>query len=150
MARSRPITPYSVIIQQLIEAEGEFWNDHIAAGRIPDPDGSEIYDSVLEQYFHTAKKASVVELVGFDARLARREEILRFIEELQSEQKQIEQEIKLFMQDSELASNGYYKVSWSNVETTRLDTKRIKQEQPEIYQNYAKVTSSRRFQIKAA
>ena len=72
------------------------------------------------------------------------------IEELQSEQKQIEQEIKLFMQDSELASNGYYKVSWSNVETTRLDTKRIKQEQPEIYQNYAKVTSSRRFQIKAA
>lgn len=92
----------------------------------------------------------MVELVGFDARLARREEILRFIEELQSEQKQIEQEIKLFMQDSELASNGYYKVSWSNVETTRLDTKRIKQEQPEIYQNYAKVTSSRRFQIKAA
>ena len=138
------------LIQQLIEAEGEFWNDHIAAGRIPDPGGSEIYDSVLEQYFHTAKKASAVELVGFDARLARREEILRFIEELQSEQKQIEQEIKLFMQDSELATNGHYRVSWSNVDTTRLDTKRMKQEQPEIYQNYAKVTSSRRFQIKAA
>lgn len=54
------------------------------------------------------------------------------------------------MQDSELASNGHYKVSWSNVDTTRLDAKRIKQEQPEIYKNYAKVTSSRRFQIKAA
>lgn len=138
------------LIQQLIEAEGEFWNDHIVANRIPDPDGSKIYDSVLEQYFHTAKKASAVELVGFDARLARREEILKFIEELQSEQKQIEQEIKLFMQDSELATNGHYRVLWSNVETTRLDAKRMKQEQPEIYQNYAKVTSSRRFQIKAA
>lgn len=54
------------------------------------------------------------------------------------------------MQDSELATNGHYRVLWSNVETTRLDAKRMKQEQPEIYQNYAKVTSSRRFQIKAA
>ena len=38
------------LIQQLIEAEGEFWNNHIAANRIPDPDGSKICDSVLEQY----------------------------------------------------------------------------------------------------
>lgn len=120
------------------------------ANKIPDPDGSEICDSVLEQYFHTAKKAGLVELVGFDDRLARREEILARIGELQSEQRQIEQEIKLFMRDSELASNGHYRVSWSNVDTTRLDVKRIKQERPEIYEDYAKVTSSRRFQIKAA
>ena len=138
------------LIQRLIEVEGEFWNNHVMANVIPDPDGSKVCDSVLEQYFHTAKKASTIELVGFDDRLARREEILSYIEELQSEQKQIEQEIKLFMQDNELAANEHYKVSWSNVDTTRLDTKRIKQEQPEIYENYAKVTSSRRFQIKAA
>lgn len=146
----RKLTWEDALIQQLIKAERQFWNNHVMAGRIPDPDGSEICDSVLEQYFHTAKKASSVKLVGFDGRLARREEILAQIGELQSEQKQIEQEIKLFMRDSELASNGHYKVSWSNVDTTRLDTKRIKQELPEIYENYAKVTSSRRFQIKAA
>lgn len=138
------------LIQRLIEVEGEFWNNHVMVNIIPDPDGSKICDSVLEQYFHTAKKASMIELVGFDDKLARREEILAYIEELQSEQKQIEQEIKLFMQENELAANEHYKVSWSNVDTTRLDTKRIKQEQPEIYENYAKVTSSRRFQIKAA
>ena len=88
--------------------------------------------------------------MGFDDKLARREEILASIEELQLEQKQIEQEIKLFMQDNELASNGQYRVLWSNVDTMRLDTKRMKQERPEIYKDYAKVTSSRRFQIKAA
>ena len=146
----RKLTWEDALIQQLIKAEGQFWNNHVMAGRLPDPDGSEVCDSVLEQYFHTAKKASAVKLVGFDGRLARREEILAQIGELQSEQKQIEQEIKLFMQDNELASNGHYRVSWSNVDTTRLDTKRIKQELPEIYENYAKVTSSRRFQIKAA
>lgn len=146
----RKLTWEDSLIRQLIKAEGQFWNNYVMANKIPDPDGSEICDSVLEQYFHTAKKAGVVELVGFDDRLARREEILAQIGELQSEQRQIEQEIKLFMRDSELAVNGNYRVSWSNVDTTRLDVKRIKQERPEIYEDYAKVTSSRRFQIKAA
>lgn len=138
------------LIQRLVEAEGNFWNGHVAAGIMPGPDGSKACDLVLEQYFHTARKASEVELVGFDDKLARREEILASIGELEAEQKQIEQEIKLFMQDNETASNGRYRVTWSNVDTARLDTKRIKLEQPEIYRDYLKVASSRRFQIKAA
>lgn len=75
---------------------------------------------------------------------------MRITGELQEEQKQIEQEVKLFMQDNEIDVNNHYRVSWSNVDTTRLDTKRIKEECPEIYENYAKVSSSRRFQVKAA
>lgn len=54
------------------------------------------------------------------------------------------------MQDNEFAASDSFKVSWSSVETTRLDTKRIKEEQPEIYRDYAKQSVSRRFQIKAA
>lgn len=120
------------------------------AGIIPPPDGSTVCDEVLEQYFHTAKKERKIELVGFDDKLKRREEILLSISSLQEEQKKIEQEVKLFMQDNEAAYSGKYQVSWSNVDTTRLDTRRIKQEQPEIYKNYVKVSSSRRFQVKAA
>jgi len=138
------------LIENLIRIEGDFWNNNVKTNTIPDPDGSKICDAVLEQYFHIARKESIIELVGFDDKLARREAILKSIGELQSEQRQIEQEIKLFMQDNEIAASKNYRVSWSNVDTTRLDTKRIKQEQPEIYKNYAKVTSSRRFQIKAA
>lgn len=47
-------------------------------------------------------------------------------------QKQIEQEVKLYMRNNEFASSDNYRVSWSSVETTRLDTKRIREEQPEI------------------
>lgn len=138
------------LIQRLVEAEENFWNSHVVANAMPDPDGSKVCDLVLEQYFHTAKKESTIELVGFDDKLARREEILAAIGKLEAEQKQIEQEIKLFMQDNETASSGRYRVSWSNVDTARLDTKRIKLEQPEIYRDYLKVASSRRFQIKVA
>lgn len=54
------------------------------------------------------------------------------------------------MQDNEYAASDNYKVSWSNVESTRLDSKRIREEQPDIYKTYAKQSVSRRFQIKAA
>ena len=138
------------IISQLIAAERYFWLNHVEKGIMPDPDGSKACDEILEQYFHTSKKESTIELVGFDERLDRREQILSQIGELQLEQNRIEQEIKLYMQDNETASSDRYKVSWSNVETTRLDTKRIKEERPELYEDYSKVSSSRRFQIKAA
>lgn len=138
------------LIRQMIEAEQDFWENHVMKKVMPDPDGSKACDAVLEQYFHLAQKAGTIELTGFDEKLCRREEILSQISVLQKEQSKIEQEVKLYMQENEFAVSDNYRVSWSNVETTRLDTQRIKQERPEIYRDYAKVSSSRRFQIKAA
>ena len=146
----RKLTWNDGIINSLIGAEGDFWNNHVIPKVLPAPDGSEVSDKVLQKYFKTAKKASAIQLVGFDDKLKRRAEIVSSIEVLTTEQKQIEQEIKLYMKDNELAVNDRYKVSWSNVDTTRLDTKRIKEEKPEIYSAYTKTTSSRRFQIRAA
>ena len=138
------------LIERLISIETDFWNNRVAKGIMPPPDGSKACDEVLEQYFHTAKKASAIALVGFDEKLRRREEILGFISELQAEQKQIEQEVKLFMQDNELASSDSFRVSWKNIDSTKLDTKRIKEERPELYDDYGKVSHSRRFEVKAA
>lgn len=138
------------LIDRLTAMEEDFWNNHVVKGIIPLPDGSRACDEVIEQYFHTARKASAVKLVGFDEKLRRREEILGFISELQAEQKQIEQEVKLFMQDNELADSESFRVSWKNIDSTRLDTRRIKEEKPEIYADYGMVSHSRRFEVKAA
>lgn len=138
------------LIEGLIEAEERFWNGHVMTGIMPNPDGTAACDDVIGQYYQRAGKGSVIELVGFDEKLARREEIMAYMEELSLEQKQIEQEIKLYMKENETAENKNYRVSWKNVDTTRLDTARIKEEQPEIYKNYSRVTTSRRFQVKAA
>ena len=138
------------LISCLTEMEEDFWSNYVMKGVIPPPDGSKACDEVLEQYFHTARKESQIQLVGFDEKLRRREEILGFISELQEEQKQIEQEVKLFMGDNESASSERYRVSWGNVDSTRLDTKRIKAERPEIYSDYAKISHSRRFEVRAA
>ncbi len=138
------------LISRLIGIEEDFWNNHVVPGKIPPPDGSEACDEVIEQYFHTAKKASAIKLVGFDEKLNRREEILGFIAELQAEQKQIEQEVKLFMGDNQYATSDHYRVSWGNIDSIRLDSQRIKTEKPEIYADYGKASHYRRFEVKAA
>ncbi len=138
------------LISQMTAAEQYFWKNHVEKGIMPDPDGSKACDEVLRQYFHTARKFVEIELVGFDEKLDRRAALLEQIAPLQQELNQIEQEVKLYMKDNETASSSRFKVMWSSVEKTSLDTKRIKLEKPEIYQEYAKVSVSRRFQIKSA
>lgn len=138
------------LIQSLTAAEQDFWENHVMTGTMPDPDGSKICDEVIKQYFHTAKTESPVTLVGFDEKLDRRAKIVAQIEELKLEQSRIEQEIKIFMKENERASNGKYRVSWSNVSSMRLDAKLLKQEHPKLYSAYAKESVSRKFQIKAA
>ena len=138
------------LITQLVSMEKNFWENHVAAGVLPSPDGSDICSEILNEYFHSARKGSTIRLDGFDEKLKRRAEIMEQIGRLQQEQNSIEQEVKLYMQDNEYAASDNYKVSWSNVESTRLDSKRIREEQPDIYKTYAKQSVSRRFQIKAA
>lgn len=138
------------LIQNLITIEGEFWNEHVVKGVIPPPDGSKACDEVIESYFPSARKKESISLVGFDEKLKRREEILGFISELQEEQKQIEQEVKIFMKEYEMAGSDRYQVSWKNIVSTKLDTKRMKAELPQIYEDYGKVSQYRRFEVRAA
>ena len=138
------------LIVRLTEIEKDFWENHVIAKTRPAPDGSKACDEVLDKYFGSARKGSAISLDGFDEKLDRRAKIMEQIEKLQQEQNSIDQEVKLYMQDNEFAASDNYRVSWTNVETTRLDTKRIREEHPEIYQGYAKQTVSRRFQVKAA
>lgn len=138
------------VISNLTAIEEDFWQNHVLTGQIPPPDGSRACDEVIAQYFGKAKEDSVIELTGFDEKLGRRRDILQKIAELETEKKQIEQEVKLAMGEHELARSRQYRVSWGNVDSTRLDTKRIREEKPEIYENYATVSHSRRFEVKAA
>ena len=138
------------LIQRLIGAEENFWLEFVARGKMPEPDGSESCEDVIRQYFHTAEKGSTVELPGIEESLGRREEILAQIEELKKEQSRIEQEVKLQMKEHELAVSGKYRISWGTVNTANFDTKQFKLDEPELYNSYAKVTSSRRFRVRAA
>lgn len=146
----RKITWNEEVIRKLIAVEQIFWMQHVQPRIMPGPDGSKVCDDVLAQYFRSARKGSEIPLIGFDEKLNRREELIRQAEELEREQKQIEQEIKLYLKDNETAASDRYRVSWQNIDSVRLDTKRMKEEQPELYQKFAKISHYRKLQIHAA
>ena len=89
-------------------------------------------------------------MTGFNEKLKRRQEISEIIGKMDTEKRQIEQELKLYLGEAEIAENEQYRVSWKAVQSNRLDEKRLKEEQPEIYEQYKKSVLSRRFTVKAA
>ena len=134
----------------LIEVERDFWINNILMGISPSPDGSDICSNILQQRYGEAKRNSQIKLVGFDEMLDKRSELADEISRLQKEQNKIDQEIQVYMKENEKAVSDKYRVLWGNIETTRFDSKRFKEEQPDLYQKYAVTSASRRFQVKVA
>ena len=137
------------VIGNLIRIEEEFWNEYVLKRVIPDPDGSKTADAAIAERFKESK-STTIPLTGFDERLERRQEILSLLEKIETEKRQIDQELKLYLGDAEIAENEHYRVSWKNFSRNSIDEKRLKAEQPEIYEKYRRETISRRFTVKAA
>ena len=138
------------MIKNLLAIEQDFWENHVVKRVMPEPDGSEASEELIRQYFSKADFNKTVSLNGFDEKLERRMELEQLIKKLDQEKKQIEQEVKVYMEDAEVAVSEVFTVSWKNILSSRLDAARLKEEHPDIYKQYEKQLSSRRFSIKAA
>ena len=137
------------VIENLIRIEKEFWNGNVIPRVMPDPDGSKTADLAIAERFKDAQRNTIL-LSGFDERLRRRQELLTVMEHMEKEKRQIDQELKLYLGNAETAENEHYRVSWKKVSRSSLDEKRLKEEEPEIYEKYRRITTSRRFTVKAA
>ena len=137
------------MIADLIRIEQDFWQNHVLKGQMPSPDGSKLADSVIAEYYKQTI-AETIPLTGFNEKIKRRQELSEIIGKMDTEKRQIEQELKLYLGEAEIAENEQYRVSWKAVHSNRLDEKRLKEEEPEIYEKYKKSVLSRRFMVKAA
>lgn len=82
------------------------------------------------------------------AKVTEYQELRRMLEELEMEISAVQDEIKTFMGNSELLVAGPWKVTYSAVTTSRLDTTAIKKDHPDIAAQYTRTTTSRRFTVK--
>ena len=137
------------MLADLIKIEEDFWNNHVLKGVLPEPDGSELADSVIAEYFRKSEEKTI-ELTGFDEKLNQRQKLAEQIEAMTMAKRQIEQELKLYLGEAEIAENEQYRVSWKSVSSQRIDEKRLREERPEVYEKYRKTTQYRRFMVKAA
>ena len=137
------------LISSLIQIETDFWKEHVLKKVLPAPDGSETADKAIAEYFRQSSAVSIP-LNGFDKKLERRQELLEVMKRMETEKRRIDQELKLYLGEAEMAENEHFRVSWKSVKSSRLDEKRLKEEEPEVYEKYKKAVTSRRFTVEAA
>ena len=131
----------------LIALEQNFWNKVQNMIR-PDMDGSDAAKELLDKLYHG----------GIADEIILPEDAIEYIDlyieacaeedNAKAKKQEASNHLKEFMKDYDKASCIGHTVSWKAVNTERLDTKALKEQEPELYQKYLKVTISRRFTVK--
>lgn len=138
------------IIDSLVQIEDEFWNRHVVPGIPPMIDGSDASVNLLNQLYPISAPASEVILDDKQAGIVRQLQVAKEDAAVAAEQvKRYENELKSIMGENELAiHNGDTLLSWKSNDISRIDSKRLKKEQPDLYEKYSNTSSSRRFLVK--
>ena len=135
------------LIRSLITIEERFWKENVEKKIPPEPDGSDDYTKMLERKYRGDREKEI-QLFGFDSKLRRRDEIDELMERLTAEKTKIDQEIKSRMGEASYAKTDGYRISWTESVQNRIDTKMLKQAEPQTYERYLKQVNSRRFSVK--
>ena len=79
-------------------------------------------------------------------------ELRRMADELNAEIEAIQDAIKAHMTeaDTDTITAGAFKVTWKAITSTRIDTTALRKDLPEIWQEYGKTTTTRRFSVAVA
>ncbi|KDE46312.1 hypothetical protein DI43_15375 [Geobacillus sp. CAMR12739] len=137
------------IIQYLVQIESDFWNNHVLKKNPPMFDGSDASSDLLKALYPTAKFDKEIELPPTAQELiAKYEQAKQEEEEAATRRKEAENQLKAMLGEYEKAFAGERIITWKNVVSHRVDTKLLKAKYPQIYQEVAKESISRRFFIK--
>ncbi len=132
--------------EALLKLEISFWNDHIIPDVRPEPDGSESAGRVLEQLFQE-QNDNAITLFEQEENAREYAAVKAQISELEKRADTIKQTIITALDGNTDGYTEKFKVSWKEQRRTSLDSEKIKAEMPEIYEKYAKITSSKVFRL---
>lgn len=135
-------------ISQLAQAEGAFW-DALQSGQAPDFVGADADFTALSQKYPEGTESLCVTLdAAHDAKAGRLRNLSEMIADLQSQCDEIKAQLMGCMQEAAFAKGEKFTCSWKTQTRSRLDTKRLKAECPDVYEAYRQTSQIRVFKIK--
>ena len=137
------------LINYLTQIEKDFWENHVLKEIPPSFDGSDASVDLLKALYPESEPESEINLPKDAETLIDALEVIKSdIKEAETKKKEYENKLKAFMGTNEKAFAGTRKITWKSSSVTRIDSKRLKAEQPELYKQYSNTTSERKFLIK--
>lgn len=135
------------IQDMLIAVEKNFWNKVQNMIR-PEMDGSDAAKNLLDSLYHGGISEEIVmpdEAIEYvDAYI----EACTEEDNAKAKKQEASNHIKEIMGDYDKASCIGHSISWKPVTSERLDSKSLKENEPEIYAKYCKSSTSRRFTLR--
>lgn len=136
------------LIEMIIKLEKQFW-ENVKNNTFPSVDGSESSSNLLNILYPKAIKENQITLPLEAEKLIEQYYSNKTKEKEFAELKdEAVNKLKMLVGNNEIGTINNSIVSWKNVCSERLDSKRLKEELPEVYKKYLKKTETRRFMIK--
>ena len=133
-------------IDEVMNLERAFWDKCVLGDNLPMPDGTNDYSKVLQELYKDSKSEELILFEKEDI-MGRYDELCEVLKECDKEKKTIEQYLQMQMKDYEIAYLGDRKISWKKQSRSSLDTKKLKEDYPEIVEGYIKTTNTRVFKV---
>lgn len=133
------------IFADMVQAGNEFWLNHVQANVPPPPLTKEDIMKSIGRVLPDAIEGPE-DALRYHAQI--KENAAR-IKELEAANDELKTAVQLMMGDkSVMTYQGAPLFTWKEAEATRLDGERLKEEEPEVWQRYAKVSLVRTFLTK--
>jgi putative phage-type endonuclease len=135
------------MIGKIIAMEKYFWEIHVTGGAEPIPDGSEATTDYFNTKFETSN-GETIELPEEALTVCEEYERLSMqLKELETAKNAAANQLKNYLKEAETGIVGDRKVTWKPVSRNTVDTKRLKTEQPEVYDAYLQQSSYRKLSV---
>lgn len=133
-------------ILSLLTIEQDFWHNHIEADKPPIVDGTEATEQTIKEIY-SKEDINAVEsdLTPYNSNFEKVLDIDNQIKELEQQKSALLQEVKAFMEWSGTGTSDKFKVSYKTNIRTSIDTKRLREEMPDIAERYTNKTETRVF-----
>ena len=134
-------------IKALIDNEVEFWQTYVAQDRPPLADGSESSMDTLTKLYPTGDSNST-QMVGMDDSMRNYIELGETIKRLKAQQDEVKAQLCQSLGDRCIGIGQEYSFSWKNQVSNRVDSKKLKELYPKVYEDCVQQTESRVFRVK--
>ncbi|KAB8139066.1 hypothetical protein F9U64_01320 [Gracilibacillus oryzae] len=137
------------LIKMIFDAEIHFWTEHVKKNVAPPLDGSSAAEEYLKKRYEESEEGKTIDLAfDYANKINHLNELNSSIKELTEQKKQIENELKYELKEAETGIVKNYQVNWKPIKQQRVDSKKLKEHFPEVYQKVAKEISFRKFNVK--
>lgn len=135
------------MIAKITAMEQHFWEDHVVKGIEPPPDGSEATTAYFNEKF-AVSNGKTIELPEAALQACERyEQLAEQVKRLETEKNAVGNQLKGYMKENEVGIVGGRKVTWRPISKSMIDSRKLRDEKPDIYNAYLSTTSYRRLLV---